>query len=209
MEGITAQQKTDLGLLAKTIAKNLAKLLIAGFFIGTFYANDGWVALVLGIYLIYAVSKKWVKNDPDKKIYLIGALISGFLGVCCEWWGIYNSFWQYHELGNNREFPFWLPMAWALAFTYIYKLEKDLFYSLGNPILKTKIILALLVAMVFPTLGEIITINMGVWTYSWPYQIYGVPVLAIILLMVFHSGVNLLMSWICYKKGWKNIVFNT
>lgn len=208
METIIAPRKIDVGLLAKTITKNLVKLLIAGFFIGTFYAFDGWVALVLGIYLFYAVSKKWIKNEPDKKIYLIGALISGFLGVCCEWWGIYNSFWQYHELGNNREFPFWLPMAWALAFTYIYKLEKDLFYSLGNPILKTKIILALFVAMIFPTLGEIITINMGVWTYSWPYQIFGVPVLAIFLLMVFHSGVNLLMSWICFKKGWKNIVFN-
>ncbi|MEX2513835.1 MAG: hypothetical protein WD398_13100 [Cyclobacteriaceae bacterium] len=194
--------------VGKIISKNLFKLSIAGLFIGLFYAYDGLVATFLGLYLLTSIGKRWKKKLPDRKIYLTGAVISGILGVCCELWGIENEYWQYHDLGGERQFPYWLPFAWALAFTFVYKLEKEIFEALNRPLWTTKMVIALGVAIIFPTIGEIITINLGVWTYSWPYQVFGVPILAIFLLMVFHSGVNLLMSWVCKYQVWKDIVFN-
>ncbi len=176
--------------------------------IGLFHAYDGWVALILAIYMLMTVGRKFAKKSHDRYIYLTGLVISAIFGILCELWGIYYGYWQYHDLANGREFPFWLPFAWGLAFTYIYKIEKQLVISVPISGFSGKLIMALLVAMVFPTIGEIITINLGVWTYAWPYQIFGVPLLAIFLLMVFHSGVNLLMALICRKNNWKDPVFN-
>ncbi len=201
---IKISPKTETG---KILAKSLLKLILAGFFIGIFHSFDAWVGLVLALYLVYTLVKKWRLHADDKNVFATGALIGGVLGVCCEGWGIYFNHWEYHDLGQ-RSFPYWLPFAWALAFTFVYQLEKDLFRSLGLQRAGEKIILTLLVAMIFPTIGEIITIQLGVWTYAWPYQVFGVPLLAIFLLVVFHTGVNYLMVLICRQMGWKNEVFN-
>lgn len=194
--------------LGNILTKNLLKLVFAGVMIGILHAYDGWVALILAIYMLMSVGKKFIQKSDDRYIYLTGLVISAILGVLCELWGIYYGYWQYHDLANGREFPFWLPFAWGLAFTYIYKIEKQFVLSIPISSFSGKFIMALLVAMVFPTIGEIITINLGVWTYTWPYQILGVPLMAIFLLMVFHSGVNLLMTVICRKNDWKDPVFN-
>lgn len=190
-----------------TIVKNLIKLVMAGVLIGTLHTHDAWVALILSVYAILTLGRKYVGASDDRHVYLTGFLISSFFGVLCELWGIYFDHWVYHDLPDSREFPFWLPLAWGLAFTYIYKMEKQLVIGLQINGLSGKILLALLVAMIFPTIGEIVTIYLGVWTYHWPYQILGVPLLAIFLLMVFHSGVNLLMGIICKKMNWKDPVF--
>ncbi|SHM78825.1 hypothetical protein SAMN04488057_103328 [Cyclobacterium lianum] len=204
----TATRKRPQASLAKILGKNTLKLTLAGIFIGYLHSEDGWVALFLASYLVYTLTKRWQSPAADRQVYLTGAILSGVLGVCCELWGIYFGYWEYHDLGPDRSFPFWLPFAWALAFTFIYQLEKDLFLLSGTRQLSVKIIITLLVAMIFPTYGEIITINMGVWTYFWPYQILGVPLLAIGLLVIFHSGLNFLMVLLCRKFGWKNEVFN-
>lgn len=184
------------------------KLSLAGMMIGLLHAHDGWVALILAVYMTLTVWKKFRLKSGDRFIYLTGLIISAFFGVLCELWGIYFGYWKYHDLANGREFPFWLPFAWGLAFTYIYKIEKQLVISVPITGFWSKLSMALLIAMIFPTIGEIITINLGVWTYSWPYQIFGVPLLAIFLLMVFHTGVNGLMSFICRINNWKDPVFN-
>jgi len=190
------------------VVKNLLKLCLAGAMIGLLHTHDGWVALILASYMLMTVGKKFAQKSDDRFIYLTGLVISAILGVFCELWGIYFGYWEYHNLTKGREFPFWLPFAWGLAFTYIYKIEKQLVLSVPIEGIWGKLIMALTVAMIFPTIGEIITINLGVWTYSWPYQIFGVPLLAIFLLMVFHSGVNLLMAFICRRNDWKDPVFN-
>ncbi|WP_375583283.1 hypothetical protein [Cyclobacterium xiamenense] len=195
--------KTDTGFL---VAKNVLKLSIAGFFIGGFHAQDAWVGLILMLYLAYSLVRKFKNKAEDRYVYLTGSILGGFLGVCCEAWGIYYGHWEYHDL-EGRTFPYWLPFAWALAFTFVYQLEKDLFASLGMERTRDKVIRTLMVALIFPTYGEIITIQMGVWTYAWPYQFFGVPLLAIFLLVVFHTGVNYLMVQICRHMGWRNEVF--
>ncbi|WP_439484148.1 hypothetical protein [Cyclobacterium plantarum] len=202
---IKTNSQTSLGII---LGKSILKLTLAGLFIGFLYPQDGLVALFLAAYMVYSLIKKWKTTAEDRYIYLIGTILSGLLGVCCELWGIYFGYWEYHDLGSGRAFPYWLPFAWALAFTFIYQLEKELFLLTGVKQLSGKIIITLLVAMIFPTYGEIITINMGVWTYTWPYQVFGVPLLAILLLVIFHTGLNFLMVLCCRHFGWKNEVFN-
>ncbi|WP_035805375.1 hypothetical protein [Lunatimonas lonarensis] len=192
----------------QTILRNLLKLTVAGILIGTLHAQDALVALILAAYAGYTLGKKFLSGSADRGIFLAGFLISSVFGVLCELWGIHFGHWEYHDLSGSRQFPFWLPFAWGLAFTYIYGIERDLVLCLRIHTLFGKVILALLVAMVFPTIGEMITIYLGVWTYNWPYQILGVPLLAILLLMVFHSGVNLLMGIICKKMDWVDPVFH-
>ncbi|WP_339924965.1 hypothetical protein [uncultured Cyclobacterium sp.] len=204
----TGYSKTTATETCSILAKNIVKLTLAGFLIGFFHAYDFWIGLLLACYLIYSLVKRWKRNAEDKMVFLTGTLLGGVLGVCCELWGIYFGYWEYHDLSFDRSFPYWLPFAWALAFTYIYQLEKDLFSSFNISKTSTKILLSIVVAMIFPTYGEIITINLGVWTYHWPLQILGVPLLAIFLLVVFHTGVNFLMVKICNHFGWKNAVFN-
>lgn len=208
MKTATLRPKRQTKKILNILLKNLIKLGLAGTVIGLLHATDLWPALILGIYMIISVSKRFKKQVPDRHIYLTGLIISSLLGVLCEVWGVYFGHWWYHDLSGGRQFPYWLPFAWGLAFTYIYKLEKDIIHSLAIHSEKEKFLLALLVAMVFPTIGEMITINLGVWTYSWPFQLLGVPLLAIFLLMVFHTGVNFLMGVICKKMGWKDPVFN-
>ncbi len=204
---IIATEKPSLKKARLILAKNLLKIFIAGTFIGLLHTYDSGVAVILAVYLVLSLSKGWKRDPKEGRILLLGAVLSGTLGVCCELWGIYFGHWEYHDLGG-RAFPAWLPFAWALAFTFIYRLEKDLFSALSLTKESGRWVLALLVVMIFPTLGEIITINLGVWTYNWPLQFFGVPLLAIFLLMVFHTGVNLLMTRICRRNGWPNLVFN-
>jgi hypothetical protein len=190
------------------LVKNLIKLCIAGAIIGTLHSQDTFVAIILFVYMVLTIGKKWVQKSDERYVYLIGLIISSALGVLCELWGIYFGYWEYHDLPGGRTFPHWLPLAWGLAFTYIYKIERQLFSLIPTSGWWLKFSLTLLVAMIFPTIGEIITINLGVWTYSWPYQIWGVPLLAIFLLMVFHTGVNFLMTLIYQLNRWQDPVFN-
>ncbi|MCC5939317.1 MAG: hypothetical protein JJU34_18705 [Lunatimonas sp.] len=208
MKTLALQTNRQYTAAVRTLLANLVKLAVAGTLIGTLHAQDYVVAIILALYAILSIGKKFVSASQDRFIYLIGFLISAALGVACELWGIYFGHWEYHDLSGLREVPYWLPFAWGLAFTYIYKIEKNLVNSLQIHSTNGKILLALLAAMIFPTIGEMITIYLGVWTYRWPYQIFGVPLLAIFLLMVFHTGVNFLMTLICRRMRWYDPVFN-
>lgn len=184
------------------------KLILAGAIIGIFHQYDLWVAFFLMTYLVYTLVKKFHQNDKEKWIYLIGILLTGTCGVICESWGIYNQYWSYHNLENNREFPYWLPIAWGLAFTFIYRLEKEIILIKNIQSHVKKVGLALFISMIFPTIGEMVVINLGAWSYHWPLQFLGVPLLAIFLLMVFHTGVNLLLMFICRQLNIRNVVFS-
>lgn len=201
---ITNDQRHLIGL----ISKSLIKLVLAGAIIGIFHKHDYLVAAFLMIYLVYSLFRKFKQKDSDQWIFLIGLILTGLLGVICENWGISNQYWSYHNLDDNREFPYWLPIAWALAFSFIYRIEKEIIIILNIRSTYTKILLALAISMVFPTVGEIVVINLGAWTYHWPFQFLGVPLLAIALLMVFHTGINFLLMFLCKQLKIQNVVFS-
>ncbi|HLW18880.1 MAG TPA: hypothetical protein VKX33_01075 [Cyclobacteriaceae bacterium] len=200
--------KSEQGSLLELILKHTLKLILAGTIIGVFHRYDLYVAVFLLLYLLYTLYRKFNANDPEKWIYLIGIGLTSILGIICEKWGIHNQYWSYHNLDNNREFPYWLPVAWGLAFGYIYRIEREIILIKNIKSIYSKTLLALGIAIFFPTVGEVVVINLGAWTYHWPLQILGVPILAMFLLMVFHTGINFLLMAICRKFKISDVVFS-
>ncbi len=185
----------------KALAIATFKITLTGIVIGVFHAYDFWVGLLLGIRLLIFIYKNYYKTAKKNWILLAGMVLTGFLGICAEIWGITFQFWEYHDLTNNRQLPYWLPFAWMFAFRFIYLLETKLIHSLDLQKMHHKTWLAIAITAFFPAYGEVITINLGVWTYSWPYQFLGVPLYAVICLVALHMGINYLLSlWVKKKK---------
>lgn len=190
----------------KEIGKALLKLILAGVVIGVFKKYDLILAILLFLKVVQNCYKEIVKPTTNKNwILLIGMLLTGFGGIVGETWGVQNGYWEYHEV--NRELPLWLPFAWMLAFHYLYKLERNLIPLLSNQTQKNKIFFAIILSLILPAFGEMITIYLGVWTYYWPYQIFGVPLYAFICLVFVHMLVYSILHFICKKYQWKDTVF--
>ena len=183
-------------------------MILAGVIIGSFHRYDLMVALFLFSYLVYTLVRKFKQNDEEKWVYLIGVSLTSLLGIICESWGVSNQYWSYHNLDGNREFPYWLPVAWAWAFAFIYSVEKQIIQIKNIHSTSSKVGLAMVIAMIFPTIGEMVVINLGAWSYHWPLQFFGVPLLAIFLLIVFHVGISFLMAIILRRFKIDNVVFS-
>jgi hypothetical protein len=198
---------TNTKLFFKEILKALIKLIIAGVFIGFLKQYDIAIAGILILKIIHNVYTEIIKPKTNKNwLLLIGMLLTGFGGVVGETWGVANGFWEYHKV--PRAIPMWVPFAWMLAFHYLYKIERNLIPLLKNQTQKNKIVLAIILALILPAFGEVITIELGVWTYYWPYQIFGVPLYAFLCLLFVHMLVYTILHFICKKHKIEDIVFN-
>lgn len=196
---------TDFKGFTKEIVKAILKLLIAGFLIGYLKSYDWLIAILLILKIFHVIYQNIVKASSKNWILLIGMLLTGIGGILAEYWGVSNQYWEYHEV--PRELPLWLPFAWALAFYFLYRIEAGLIQFLKNKTTQNKLLIAFWLSLIIPAFGEIITINLGVWTYYWPYQIFGVPLLAFACLVGFHMLIYLILSAICKKYKINNIVF--
>lgn len=191
----------------KEVLKALVKLILAGVLIGVLKQYDTIIACLLALKVMHNVYKEIIKPKTNKNwLLLVGMLLTGFGGIVGETWGVTNGYWEYHQV--SRSLPLWLPFAWTLAFHYLYKLERNLIPLLKNQSQNNKIALALLLALILPAFGEVITIYLGVWTYYWPYQILGVPLYAFICLVFVHMLVYTILHFICKKYKINDIVFN-
>jgi len=190
----------------KEVLKSLLKLIIAGVFIGLLKKQDAIIAVLLLLKISQNIYLEIIKPKTHKNwILLIGMLLTGFGGIVGETWGVLNGYWEYHEVPN--ELPLWLPFAWMLAFHYLYKLERNLIPLLSNQTQKNKILLAIILALILPAFCEIITIQLGVWTYYWQYQLFGVPLYAFLCLVFVHMLVYTILHIICKKYQIKDLVF--
>ena len=189
------------------VLKAILKLIIAGILIGVLKEYDAVLAIILLLKIVHNIYKEILKPKNNKNwLLLIGMLFTGFAGIIGETWGVSNGFWEYHKV--TRNLPLWLPFAWMLAFHYLYKLEKNLIPLLKYKTQKNKILLAIILALILPAFGEIITIYLGVWTYYWPYQIFGVPLYAFICLLFVHMLVYTILHFICKKYKINDVVYN-
>lgn len=185
----------------------LLKLSLAGIIIGIFKKYDAFLAILLSIKVFQNLYKEIIQPVSSKNwILLIGMLLTGFAGIIGEIWGVFNGYWKYHEI--TRKLPLWLPFAWMLAFHYLYKLERKLIPLLSCQNQRIKIILAFILSLLLPAFGEIITIQLGVWTYYWPYKIVGVPLYAFFCLVFVHMLIYTILHFICKRFQWKDMVFN-
>ena len=187
------------------ILKAFIKLCIAGLLIGLLKSYDLIIALILLIKIIHVVYKNVIISKIKNWILLYGMSLTGFAGMIGENWGVSNAYWEYHKV--SRELPLWLPFAWMLAFYFLYSIESRLIPYLKYKTIKNKLIIAFWLSLLVPAFGEVITINLGVWTYYWPYQIFGVPLYAFICLVFVHMLVYGILSFICKKWKINDIVF--
>ena len=187
------------------ILKAIIKLCIAGFLIGFLKSYDAIIAIILFLKILHVIYKNIIIAETKNWILLIGMIVTGFGGMVGENWGVGNNYWEYHEV--SKELPLWLPFAWMLAFYFLYSIESRLIAFLTNKTISNKLIIAFWLSLLVPAFGEVITINLGVWTYYWPYQIFGVPLYAFICLVFVHMLVYGILSFICKKWKIKDIVF--
>ena len=189
----------------KEILKAIIKLTIAGFLIGFLKQYDLSIAILLVLKITHVIYKNIIKSATKNWILLIGMILTGFGGILGEYWGVSNQYWEYHEVA--RDLPLWLPFAWMLAFYFLYRIESGLIPFLKNKTIQNKLIIAFWLSLIIPAFGEVITINMGVWTYYWSYQLFGVPLYAFACLVFVHMLVYTIMSFICKKWKINDIVF--
>lgn len=189
----------------KEILKAIIKLCIAGFLIGFLKSYDAIIAIILFLKILHVIYKNIITAETKNWILLIGMIVTGFGGMVGENWGVGNNYWEYHEV--SKELPLWLPFAWMLAFYFLYSIESRLIAFLKNKTISNKLIIAFWLSLLVPAFGEVITINLGVWTYYWPYQIFGVPLYAFICLVFVHMLVYGILSFICKKWKINDIVF--
>jgi hypothetical protein len=188
------------------ILKGILKLIVAGLFIGYLKEYDFWIAVILAAKILHNIYKDIVQPIQKNWLLLIGMLFTCFGGIVGETWGVSNEYWEYHAI--ERTLPLWLPFAWMYAFYFLYKLELKLIPLLKNQQQKNKVLLALLLALILPAFGEILTIYLGVWTYYWPYQLLGVPLYAFICLVFVHMFVYTILHVVCKKYKIEDVVFN-
>ena len=192
------------GFLIETL-KAIIKLCIAGFLIGFLKSYDAIIAIILFLKILHVIYKNIIIAETKNWILLIGMIVTGFGGMVGENWGVSNNYWEYHEV--SKQLPLWLPFAWMLAFYFLYSIESRLIAFLKNKTISNKLIIAFWLSLLVPAFGEVITINLGVWTYYWPYQIFGVPLYAFICLVFVHMLVYGILSFICKKWKINDIVF--
>ena len=187
------------------ILKAIIKLCIAGLLIGFLKSYDAIIAIILFLKILHVIYKNIIIAETKNWILVIGMTVTGFGGMVGENWGVSNNYWEYHEV--SRKLPLWLPFAWMLALYFLYSIESRLIAFLTNKTISNKLIIAFWLSLLVPAFGEVITINLGVWTYYWPYQIFGVPLYAFICLVFVHMLVYGILSFICKKWKINDIVF--
>lgn len=181
------------------------QITVSGCFLGYFHKYDLILAVVL---LLRVIRKTYTFGYKNKSWYLIFAmLLTAVVGMSIEFTGVYNHLWEYHDLSNNRKIPLWLPFAWMNAFFFLYRMEKEVIKTIANKTPKNKMIIAALICFIYPTYGEMITIYLGVWTYYMPFQILGVPIIAMFALVFIHLCINYVMVRINKKYNLKDEVF--
>ncbi|WP_194852444.1 hypothetical protein [Nonlabens antarcticus] len=188
--------------------KMVAAVSLAGVIIGLLKSQPYILAVVFLALIIYVFYKTLFKSKTGRNwIPVVGMILTGLLGIIAEYWGVSNDHWQYYHIDSIL--PAWLPFAWMLAFYLLYRLEYKILPYLKNPSRLRRIMLMIFLTLTIPAFGEMVAINMDVWSYSWPYQILGVPVYAFIALVLLHMFVYIIL-YIIFKNNYgKMLPFNT
>lgn len=170
------------------------QVVLAGLLLGPLKQYPSALALLLALALVWSFRRKHGKG-VDLRLLGLGTALTLAAGTGAELWGTHGGHWTYHGLPPGRFLPEWVPLAWALAYHLLYGVGTRL-APLGRPRL-----MALLACAWLPWLGEAAAIASGVWTYHWPWQVAGVPALAILLLVVAHAGIHGVVRWVSTARG--------
>ena len=189
----------------KVITTYLIKVIIAGFAIGLLYKKQELVAIILGLRIIYRLYKYKV-DKISLTVPIIGMLVTGTIGTIIEYYGTKYNHWEYHNI--STQLPKYLFFVWMLAFTFMYNIERKVYVNLKNPTKLNKLLIVAGVVILFPTVGEIICINLGVWTYYAPYMFLGVSPYSIGAIAFVHLAINYVLSIFLKKTNIKDVILN-
>lgn len=182
---------------------NLLKVVIAGIIIGLLRKQENLVLILLGALIIYDLVRK---SNHNKRLLLFGMLLTGTLGVIIESFGTYYNYWEYHDIRWN--IPTYLFFVWMLAFRFLYSIERKMLLEFEGASYFKNILICSLIVIIYPTIGEIVTIYFGVWTYYVPYMFLGVSHYTILSIALVHLTINYLLSLYCKRVKVNDIVFN-
>lgn len=196
---------TDNRLILKETAIGLTKIIVAGYLIGALYKYDVILGCLLLAKLLHVYYQQLIKSKTFNWAVLLGTVTTGLIGLIAESWGVDQGHWEYHDI--DSKLPFWLPFAWAYSFYFLYKFEGKVLPLIKNSTPGKRLFFIGLFALIFPSIGEIIPINMGVWSYFWPYQLLGLPALAFFCLLLSHFTVYALLYGIARVFNLKDKVF--
>ena len=189
----------------------LVRIIIAAVLISAFKHYHIIIgSLFLGL-LIFSFIRSYRKNNLDKSAFWLstfGTMFTLISGWIVEIWGTTYGHWTYLDLPENINIPFWVPFAWGLAYKAIYRVELALLKYFSTPFEKW-LYCVILPAMALPVIGEIIVIYFGTWTYSCQPQYLGMPLLAVVLLGIFHVCIFLSMCKISQYFSIKDPVYSS
>jgi len=200
--------RKDLKDLIFKLTRPFLVLTLTGVVIGILHSDDFYLAWLLFLLGAFIVRDMWPQRSPAGRLILAGGMLcTGALGIYAESWGIRNGYWVYHDLLGGRTFPMWLPAAWMLAFLFLYRVEERLIRHFNLRGAGQRLWVAALASLLLPTWGEIVSINLGVWSYSWGWKVLGIPSKAIILLVILHMSTYLILSGLCRLFSLEDAVF--
>jgi len=181
-------------------------LLFAGWMLGSLHKYQ-WVLFSLLVVIAYLrIQRKYRNNKRDAICTFTGFILTTVLGTSCELWGTYNHYWTYHDIPSYQLIPVWIPIAWGFTYFAFHLFEKCLCQFIKSD--KLSLLTIASVSLILPTVGEYIPIYMGVWTYHWPYQFIGVPLLASLGIWAVHIVVFIIMCKLNKKYLFNNKIYN-
>lgn len=197
---------TDFKKVIPTIISYILKVSIAGLVIGLLYKQEVLLTIILAAVLIFKTIK--VSKDPSAnlKLQIAGMVITGVLGVIIEYIGTSLGYWEYHNIAG--QLPKYLLIVWMFAFMFMYNIEKKVFSIIKDTSIKKRLFFVIFIVVLYPTIGEIICINFGVWTYYYPYIFLGVSPYTITYIALVHLIINFCISTYLKHKNIKDIVLN-
>ena len=203
------EQELERKGLAYVLLRGSLVLLVGGSVVGLLHDWDMLVAVLLLALVAWCFYGSFGQEGAKHTLFVVVAfIVAALVGTGVELWCIHYGHWEYHDLSGGRFFPYWIPLAWGAAFLFLYRIEKRLIIALNVRTPQTKLMLIMIVAAVFPTWGEIVAINLGVWTYTWGWQLLGVPLLAVGLLVVLHTGIFFVCCVLFRCFGVRDVLFN-
>ncbi len=184
----------------------LITLLCAGFLLGALHKHQWVLFTILVTVGTLKVYRKMLLNKTDALCDITGFGLTALLGTSCELWGTYNHYWTYHDIPAYQLIPVWIPVAWGFTYFAFHLFEKCIYQISSRH--QINLLAIALTTFILPTVGEYIPIYMGVWTYHWPYQFMGVPLLASLGIWAVHIVVFMMMGRLNQKYQLNNAVYN-
>lgn len=116
------------------LIKATLKITLAGVIIGLLHKKPNILTFLLAVRAVHDIYNLSFKNGSKNWIIPLGMLITVIIGMLFEYFGVIYNLWEYHNI--NTILPYWLPIAWLLSFSFIYKIEKNLIQTLSLKTLK-------------------------------------------------------------------------